>query len=244
MVSRPTALRRRVSSWAVALLALVLAGALLGCSSKNGPEKAVRVPWNGLDPVEVIDAYIDAHPVDEEDPRWKLKVPRPPANVHFDPNQTYYWYLQTSEGLIKIELLPKLAPRHVASTIYLTRLGFYDGLEFHRIIPEFMAQGGDPLGNGGGSPGFHYASEIHKKGIHDERGVVSMANADRPRTDGSQFFILFKEAAHLDGKHTVFGHVREGWGTLRSMEMLGSKDGKPKRPVLIERATIGVDTIQ
>jgi len=131
----------------------------------------------------------------------------------------------------------------VASTIYLTRLGFYDGLGFHRIIPDFMAQGGDPLGTGTGSPGFRYAGEFHKKALHDERGIVSMANAG-PRTDGSQFFILFKENESLEGKHTVFGMVVEGWGPLRSREMLGTKDGEPARSVTIERAVIAVEAKQ
>jgi cyclophilin family peptidyl-prolyl cis-trans isomerase len=217
---------------------------LLSSTACSGDGKQYQpVPWSGPDPIEVIDAYIDAHPVDPADPRWKVRVPRPPPNVRFDPNQEYFWTLITSEGLIKIQLQPKYAPRHVTSTIYLTRRGFYDGLGFHRIIPQFMAQGGDPLGNGTGSPGFRYAGEIHKKAIHDERGIVSMANSG-PRTDGSQFFILFKEAENLDGKHTIFGEVVEGWGTLKSMEMLGSEDGKPRKPVTIERAVIGVEARQ
>lgn len=235
---------RRWSRLLNLVLALAWMGTSMACTSQDGPKKVERVPYDGPDPIETIDAYIAEHPISTSDPRWKLRVPRPPVKIRFDPNQTYFWYLTTSEGLIKIELQPEYAPRHVASTIYLTRLGFYDGLRFHRIIPHFMAQGGDPIGNGGGSPGFRYGSEIHKKAVHDERGVVSMANSERPRTDGSQFFILFKEAAHLDGKHTVFGHVREGWGTLRSMEMLGSKKGEPRKPVIIEHARIGVESIQ
>jgi cyclophilin family peptidyl-prolyl cis-trans isomerase len=146
--------------------------------------------------------------------------------------------LFTSHGLLKIEFKPEKAPRHVGTMLYLTRLGFFDGLGFHRIIPKFMAQGGDPTGTGKGGPGFRYAGEFPRGAPrHNKRGVVSMANAGS-RTDGSQFFILFDEAPHLDGKHTVFGQVVEGFGTLRQIEVLGSKDGKPREPVLIERAEI------
>jgi cyclophilin family peptidyl-prolyl cis-trans isomerase len=213
----------------------LLAGVLLvgGCAGKQ-PEAPVT--YTGPDPLVTIDAFIADRHIDTDDPTWRTHVPRPPA-VAFDPTKKYYWVLQTNVGTVKIELLPAYAPRHVASTIYLTRLGFYDGLTFHRIIPKFMAQGGDPLGTGGGGPGFRYSGEFHKKAKHDERGVVSMANSG-PRTDGSQFFILFGEAPHLDGKHTVFGQVVEGLGTLRSMEAVGTEDGKPRRNIVIEKAEI------
>ncbi|MBW2229330.1 MAG: peptidylprolyl isomerase [Deltaproteobacteria bacterium] len=232
----PTQRRLRI---AISILLVVVSAACSG----GGKKQYQPIPWRGADPIDEIDGYIDAHPVDKANPRWKLRVPRPPAMVRFDPNQEYFWYLTTSEGLIKIRLETEYAPRHVASTIYLTRLGFYDGLGFHRIIPGFMAQGGDPIGNGAGGPGFRYAGEFHKKALHDERGIVSMANAG-PRTDGSQFFILFKKAEHLDHKHTVFGIVVEGWGTLRSMEMLGTEKGDPRKPVTIERAVVGVEARQ
>ncbi len=222
----------KLVSRTIALLALALL--LSACGGKKA--EVPPPPYDGPDPIETIDAFIEARAIDKSDPTWKTHVPRPPA-VAFDPSQQYFWVLQTNVGTVKIELLPQYAPRHVASTIYLTRLGFYDGLGFHRIIPKFMAQGGDPLGTGGGGPGFRYAGEFHKKAKHDERGVVSMANAG-PRTDGSQFFILFDEAPHLDGKHTVFGQVVEGRGTLRSMEASGSENGEPRREIKIEKAVI------
>jgi peptidyl-prolyl cis-trans isomerase B (cyclophilin B) len=221
------------------LVAVVLVAMLLpGCGTMKSKEtSSAPVQFAGVDATVSIDEFIAAHPVDKNNPAWKTRVPRPPT-VQFDPAKTYYWSLSTSEGFIKIKLRPDFAPRHVASTIYLTRLGFYDDLTFHRIIPGFMAQGGDPLGTGAGGPGFRYAGEFKsKKAKHDERGIVSMANAG-PRTDGSQFFILFKENEALDGKHTVFGEVLEGKGTLRTMEALGSKSGKPRRPVTIRRAVI------
>jgi cyclophilin family peptidyl-prolyl cis-trans isomerase len=209
---------------------------LLSCAS-SPKRKAAAGPHVGS-ALEATDAMIAAHPVDKSQPGWKEQVPRP-APVRFPSDRKYFWMLETSEGPLKIEFLPAKAPRHVGTMMYLTRLGFFDGLTFHRIIPGFMAQGGDPTGTGSGGPRFRYAGEFPSRGApkHDERGVVSMANAG-PRTDGSQFFIMFKEAPHLDGKHTVFGRVVEGRGTLYGMEARGSKDGKPTGPVLIERAEI------
>ena len=175
--------------------------------------------------------------MDKSVPEWKTRVTRPPI-VSFSPDVEYYWFLHTSEGGIKIKLKPEYAPGHVSSTIYLTRLGFYDGLSFHRIIPKFMAQGGDPLGNGSGGPAYRMAGEFSRKARHNKRGVVSAANSG-PRTDGSQFFILFdSDAGHLDGKHTVYGQVVEGMGTLKALEMYGSESGVPKRMVYIRRAEI------
>ena len=229
----------RIRGVAAALLITSISIGLAGCAS-DGKKPKAAVPFHGPDPLEAIAAFAAEHPVDKSDPDWKRSVPRPPPSIAFDPNKTYYWFLNTGEGVIKIELKPAWAPRHVASTIYLTRLGFYNGLGFHRIIPQFMAQGGDPAGDGTGGPGFRYAGEFHKKAKHDERGIVSSANRG-PRTDGSQFFILFKEQPSLDGRHTVFGEVVEGRGTLRAMEGLGSEKGEPRADIIIHRAEIFVE---
>jgi len=225
----------------LSLLFLVAAGAP-GCSStsSSGPAQNPPPKFSGTPVLEVIDAYVDAHPPDRSDPGWKTRVPRPPPAPTFNPHRRYYWYLRTSEGALKIELKPEWAPQRVATTIYLTQLGFYDGLVFHRVIPKFMAQGGDPIGTGRGGPGFGYPVETSRKGRHSKRGVVAMANSG-PRTEGSQFFILFDAADHLDGRHTVFGQVVEGLGTLKAMENYGSEDGKPKKIVVIRRAEILVE---
>jgi cyclophilin family peptidyl-prolyl cis-trans isomerase len=211
-----------------ALLALQLA-----CASDPAPGTgSVRSA------LAAVDALIAAHPVDTASSDWKLHLRRPPV-FPFPRDRSYFWMLFTNFGRMRIELLPESAPMHVGTTLYLTRLGFYDGLSFHRVIPKFMAQGGDPTGTGKGGPGFRYAGEFPTRNVpkHDERGVVSTANAG-PRTDGSQFFILFQAAPHLDGKHTIFGRVVEGFGTLRLIEALGSEDGTPREPVVIERAEI------
>jgi len=223
----------------LALVTLILAPLWSACTSTRKPTRSPTrgaAKYVGVDALEAIDAFIAEHPVDKSDPAWRLHVPRPPF-VAFDLEKDYYWALHTSEGLIKIRLYTDAAPRHASSTIYLTRLGFYTDLAFHRIIPGFMMQGGDPLGTGRGGPGFRYGGELQNGKSHKQFGIVSMANAG-PRTDGSQFFILFKAAPQLDGKHAIFGEVVEGGGTVRTIEAYGSESGEPKKPVLLEQAEI------
>jgi peptidyl-prolyl cis-trans isomerase B (cyclophilin B) len=188
--------------------------------------------------IEAIDAFVAKQSIDTSKEGWRTRLPEPPE-VGFDPEKTYYWKLETNVGDMKFRLLPDVAPMHVSSTIYLTRLGFYDGLSFHRIIDGFMAQGGDPLGNGRGGPGYKYAGEFDRSVRHDRPGLLSMANAG-PGTDGSQFFITFVPTPHLDGKHTIFGELVEGRETLEALEQRGSRSGRPSEPLRIEEATIVV----
>jgi len=114
----------------------------------------------------------------------------------------------TSRGPVRLELYPDKAPLTVANFVNLARRGFYDGLNFHRVIPDFMVQGGCPQGTGTGGPGYKFEDET-TNGVRHERGVLSMANAG-PNTNGSQFFITHVATPWLDGKHTVFGKVVEG----------------------------------
>jgi len=139
-----------------------------------------------------------------------------------------------------VKLLPEAAPMHVSSTIYLTLLGFYDETAFHRVIPGFMAQGGDPLGRGTGDPGYKYAGEFGSSRKHDKPGLLSMANAG-PGTDGSQFFLTFVPTPWLDGKHTIFGEVVEGMGALQELERRGTQSGQTREPLLLRKATITVE---
>jgi cyclophilin family peptidyl-prolyl cis-trans isomerase len=220
----------------VACLGLAFAG---GCGSKStGPATLAssEPAFEGRDAVDLIDEFIAAHPIDTSQPEWRTRVPRPPA-VFFPEGRSYEWILTTSEGMIRIRLMPEYAPHHVASTIYLTRLGFYDGLSFHRVIPGFMAQGGCPLGTGTGGPGYTYDGECSPAVRHDKPGLLSMANAG-PGTDGSQFFLTFVETAWLDGKHTIFGEVVQGMDTVQILESKGGSQGGTKEPLLIEEATI------
>jgi peptidyl-prolyl cis-trans isomerase B (cyclophilin B) len=168
---------------------------------------------------------------------WKLKLTKPEL-MKFDPQKEYFWVLETNKGNIRIKLMPDVAPMHVTSTIFLTNKGFYDGTIFHRVIPTFMAQGGDPLGMGNGGPGYLYDSEISPNVKHDRPFLLSMANTGRPTSDGSQFFITFAPTPWLDGKHTIFGEVVEGQDTVKKLEAAGAKDGKPKEELKIVKARI------
>ena len=187
-----------------------------------------------------IDAFIAEQKIDKQQTNWKLKVVKPPQ-LAFAPGIDYFWNLSTNKGEIKIKLFPDSAPMHVSSTIYLTRLGFYDGVSFHRVIPGFMAQGGDPTGTARGGPGYRYAGEFDGSATHDRPGVLSMANSG-PDTDGSQFFLTFRPTPGQDGKHTVFGQVVDGMDTLETLEKFGSRpSGQTSEPLVIEKATISLD---
>lgn len=190
--------------------------------------------------VKAVNAYIEKQKTDKTQADWKTKLEKPEI-VEFSPEAKYYWDIETTEGKLVVELFPKTAPMHATSTIYLTNLGFYDGLIFHRVISSFMAQGGDPLGNGRGNPGYKYAGEFDGTLTHDKAGLLSMANSG-PNTDGSQFFITFTPTPWLDDKHTIFGEVVEGLDTtLSAIEALGSRSGRTKKEVKIIKASIRVE---
>jgi cyclophilin family peptidyl-prolyl cis-trans isomerase len=189
--------------------------------------------------IQQIDQQIAKAAVDKSSASWKTSLPKP-EQVTFDAKHKYYALMETTKGPIKIQLLPEAAPMHVTSFIYLTRLGFYDGLTFHRVIPGFMAQGGDPLGNGTGGPGYKFGSEFSQSVTHSMPGMLSMANAGQG-TDGSQFFLTFVPTPFLDGKHSVFGKVVEGMDNLKKLEAVGSQSGKTSELLKMDKVTIQVD---
>ena len=125
--------------------------------------------------------------------------------------------ITTNRGIIGLELYPQHAPQTVNNFVYLASQGFYDGVLFHRVIPNFMIQGGDPTGSGRGGPGYRFADEVNGNPLRHERCVISMANAG-PNTNGSQFFITHLPTPHLDGKHTVFGKVVIGEDIVDTIE--------------------------
>jgi len=174
--------------------------------------------------------------IDKSNPDWKSNLQQPEL-MSFKPGQKIIWKLETNVGDMKFKLLPDIAPMHVTSTIYLTNLGFYDDVIFHRVISGFMAQGGDPLGIGRGGPGYLYDGEFSPEARHDRPGLLSMANRG-PGTDGSQFFITFVPTPHLDGKHTIFGELVSGKETIAKLEKRGSRSGKTSERLLIVRASI------
>ena len=145
--------------------------------------------------------------------------------------------LHTSEGPIEIELFPEEVPKTVENFTKLASDGFYDGLSFHRVIPDFMIQGGDPTGTGSGGPGYQFEDEINDHKV--ARGALAMANAG-PNTNGSQFFIVTADACPwLDGKHTVFGRVTNGMDVVDTISNLDTDAGdKPRADVTIERVEL------
>ena len=162
-----------------------------------------------------------------------------------------YATLKTNKGDIEVKLFPNHAPKTVANFIGLatgqkpyvdasgaTQKGkpFFDGLGFHRVIPDFMIQGGDPLGTGRGGPGYEFDNEIVPTLHHDGAGVLSMANAG-PGTNGSQFFVTEKATPWLDGRHTVFGKCKEG-DLVKKMTALAGPGDKPSTPITMTKVTI------
>lgn len=132
----------------------------------------------------------------------------PPA-MQIDPNKQYTATINTSKGDINISLFAKDAPVTVNNFVFLAQEGFYDGVTFHRVVPDFVIQGGDPTGSGRGGPGYTWNDESSALRLkHDRAGILSMANAGA-NTNGSQFFITHRPTPHLDGKHAVFGRVTD-----------------------------------
>ena len=134
-----------------------------------------------------------------------------------DPGKKYTATFTTSRGEIVCELFAQEAPKTVNNFVFLANKGFYDGLKFHRVIPNFMIQGGDPTGTGTSGPGYKFEDEVRSNPLKHETGVISMANAG-PNTNGSQFFITHAPQPHLNGKHTVFGKVIEGQSVVDAIK--------------------------
>lgn len=139
-----------------------------------------------------------------------------PPEMQIDTESNYKVSMETSKGLIEIELYASAAPKTVNNFVFLAQEGFYDGVSFHRVIADFVIQGGDPTGTGTGGPGYRFEDEFDGNPHQHERGSLSMANAG-PGTNGSQFFICHSPQPHLDGRHTVFGKVTEGLGVVDSI---------------------------
>src|SRR3989344_4851279 len=146
--------------------------------------------------------------------------------------------IETNLGTIEIELFQDKAPLTTKNFIDLVNKGFYDGLIFHRVIPDFMIQGGDPDGDGTGGPGYEIDDEFGPGLKHDKPGMLSMANAG-PDTGGSQFFITVIPTPWLDGKHAIFGHVVKGMGVVEKIVAVkADRNDRPVTPVVMKKVTI------
>lgn len=141
--------------------------------------------------------------------------PTPPP-MTIDPKKHYRAIFHTEKGDIEVELFAGQAPKTVNNLVFLAREGFYDNTTFHRVLPDFMAQGGDPTGTGRGGPGYTFEDETRPSDRFDAPGILAMANAG-PNTNGSQFFITYIPTPWLNGRHTIFGRVTRGMDVLQSL---------------------------
>ena len=158
-------------------------------------------------------------------------------SMSIDVNKTYTATMVTSKGTLEILLDPLAAPETVNSFVFLARWHYYDGIVFHRVIPGFVLQGGDPTGTGAGGPGYRFNDELPKPGRY-ELGSLAMANAG-PHTNGSQFFVISgPDGVRLPPLYSLFGKVVKGLDVVQTINDIGTPSGKPREDVVIESVTI------
>lgn len=164
---------------------------------------------------------------------------RQPPSEALDASKTYWLLVETNCGSFRIELDPKRAPETTASLVALAESGFYDGTTFHRVVPDFVIQGGDPTGTGAGGPGYKTVDPPPQDAAY-VRGVVAMAKTgtEPAGTSGSQFFVVTGADVGLPADYAIVGKVSEGLETIDSIEALGTGDGPPSQPVVIEKVTV------
>jgi cyclophilin family peptidyl-prolyl cis-trans isomerase len=184
------------------------------------------------EPVETTCTHEVPESADEEKEMYD-KAP----DMQIDESAKYTATMQTSCGTIEMELYADQTPITVNSFVFLAREGFFDGLTFHRVVPGFVIQGGDPVGDGTGGPGYEFENEEVDGLDFDRPGLLAMANSG-PDTNGSQFFITLAETANLNEGYTLFGEVTDGMDAVEAIGALGSGDGPPSQPVYIEKVTI------
>ncbi len=177
----------------------------------------------------------DCPAADGSSPQVRTFDTEPPMCI--DPSRRYTATMVTSKGTMVIALDPQAAPRTVNNFVFLARYHYFDGIVFHRIIPGFVLQGGDPTGTGTGGPGYRFADELPKPGRY-QIGSLAMANAG-PDTNGSQFFVISgPDGTRLPPQYSLFGAVVSGGDVVAAIDTVGTKSGKPKETVTIETVTI------
>ena len=160
-----------------------------------------------------------------------------PPPMCIDPAKRYTAEMVTSKGTLSIALDPAAAPKTVNNFVFLARYHYYEGIVFHRVIPGFVLQGGDPTGNGTGGPGYRFEDELPKAGRY-ELGSLAMANAG-PNTNGSQFFVISgPDGMRLPPQYSLFGKVVSGLDVVSTIDQLGTRSGKPNELVTIESVTV------
>lgn len=216
----PKSKRQAAVYWTIAI---VMAIALIGPLALSGNPVAVA-PTPSVPPPTVATPFTTTS-ARVEKPAWAMPPP-----MEIDASKTYHATIETTKGTVKVELAAKDAPKTVNNFVFLAKQGFYDGLSFHRVIDNFMAQGGDPNGDGTGGPGYKFEDEFSS--LKHDPGALSMANSG-PGTNGSQFFIMTGSAPFLDGKHSVFGKVTEGLDIVKSLTK-----GDPLPPEIVAQNKI------
>jgi peptidyl-prolyl cis-trans isomerase B (cyclophilin B) len=163
-----------------------------------------------------------------------------PPEMKIDPNKKYTATLDTDKGKVVVELYAKEAPKTVNNFVFLAKEGFYNDTIFHRVIPEFMIQAGDPEGSGRGGPGYTFEDETNPASNPHEFKVGTLAMANRgPSTNGSQFFITEAATQHLQGKHTIFGQVKEGQDIVHAIATADAdRNDRPREPIHLKSVTI------
>jgi len=236
----------------VAFATILLAAWCFACSKEPPASEVAKAPVYPFDEdpaIAEIAAFIASHDVtlggeriDKSRSAWRFFVPKPPK-VAFTPSKTYVWRLTTSHGPLNVRLFTADAPHHCSAILYLAMLGYFDGLGFPRVIQQFLAQGGDPRGDGTGDPGYALDLEISPNLKHDRPFIVSTANSGEG-TDNSQFFVTFRAVPSLDGRYSIFGelHDEESKKTARVMDALGSLvEGPPSEKITILSSTYTVE---
>jgi cyclophilin family peptidyl-prolyl cis-trans isomerase len=203
---KENAMKKYVFAAATGLLVIGLAVQIIACGGQNPvPAQAPKSP--------PATAAAPASSPTPQQPKPKTYSAPPPMVI--DPNKKYTATIETAKGNLVIELFAKDAPKTVNNFVFLAREGYYDNSTFHRVIPNFMVQGGDPTGTGMGGPGYTIPDEFSTR--KHNAGALSMANTGRPNTGGSQFFITYVPTNFLDGKHAVFGQLIEGTDVLKKI---------------------------
>ncbi len=188
-----------------AVVCMIISGVLTGCGAEATPTPTIAPTATPLEKNK------------DDGAKMSKQYDSAPA-MAIDSSKSYTAVFKTEKGDIGIKLFAAQVPNTVNNFIFLSREGFYDETTFHRVIPNFMAQGGDPTGSGMGGPGYRFNDEFHPDLRHDKAGILSMANAG-PNTNGSQFFITHGPTPHLDNRHAVFGEVIEGIDVLMSISV-------------------------
>ena len=239
----------------VILLAGIIAALLVaacdiprpGASPTNTPpaEPAVQPEATPPPPTAMANPAMGAAAIGTPTPRLlqlrgsgEYKQYAQPPLVTIDSAADYTAFIRTNQGSITVQLFASAAPKTVNNFVFLAREGFYNGLIFHRVIPQFMIQGGDPTGTGTTGPGYKFEDEIVPDLQFGEAGVLAMANAG-PNTNGSQFFITVSPTPHLTGSHTIFGRVVEGQNVANAISQVPTdRRGQPVVPVVMEAIEI------